>query len=814
MICRGYKILGSGNSGPHWPEIIGDSMTDLAEDHPHKRGRFSKAQRLRRWGGLLRWSKRVALPQKLEIGLFALGLITLIATFAVLSIKSSPTGVASGTVGALLFADGVLGLGMGALVARRLVRLWVANKEGMAGSKLLSRMVGFFSFIAVIPAIIMIIFSYVYLQFGIESWFSEKVSTTLDSSLEVAEAYIKEHRRVIEADIRAMANDLNRQAIFVQQETRLLQILVEDQTAKRALSEAIVFDEEGALLARATLKLGLAPVGVPDIVMARAQQGELVIVSSTDDDRVRAIIKLEDFFDAYLYVSRFVDARVLGHLDAVEGAIAEYDSLAKQRGDLQVQFSFFYFVAALLILLFAVWVGMSFATRMVAPISRLVEASDRVGQGDLRARVPSQTSSDEIGILSRAFNRMTRQLQNQQQALIDANEQVDERRRFSEAVLSGVSAGVIGLDLDFRVTLPNPTACEFFGVGPAEIEHKDIRKLIPELEPLLAGLQHNPEQSSLQAQIGVVRSGAARTLLVRISAETSDRQVTGYVVTFDDITDQLSDQRTAAWADVARRIAHEIKNPLTPIQLSAERLQRKYQDEISSDPAVFRQCTETIIRQVGDLRRMVDEFSSFARMPEPLFRIEDIADISRQALFMQQVGCPNISFDFESPVKAPLLVCDGRLIAQALTNLIKNAVESVNARQAGDDANGRGISDDGEAGNIKVSVLASEENLEIVVDDDGAGLPAGLAQQLTEPYVTTRVKGTGLGLAIVRKIMEDHGGSLVLENRDEGGARAVLSFVHRELLKRTVTAAEGDVISSGGGGASDEASNNLLKQQG
>ncbi|MCH8862880.1 MAG: PAS domain-containing sensor histidine kinase [Proteobacteria bacterium] len=759
----------------------------------------------------MRWSRRVGLARKLEIGLFGLALISLVATFAALSIKSSPMGVTSGTVGALLVADGVLGLAMGALVARRLVKLWVARKEGLAGSKLLGKMVGFFSFIAVVPTIIMVIFSAVYLQFGIESWFSDKVRTTLDSSLEVAEAYIKEHRRVIEADIRAMANDLNRQAIFVQQDTRLLQILVEDQTAKRALSEAIVFDGRGTLMARATLNLALAPIGVPDMVMARAQQGKLVIISSTDDDRVRAIVKLEEFFDAYLYVSRFVDARVLGHLDAVEGAIAEYQDMAAQRGDLQVQFGFFYFVAALLLLMFAVWMGLSFATRMVAPISRLVEASERVGQGDLSARVPSQTSSDEIGILSRAFNRMTRQLQNQQEALIETNNQLDERRRFSEAVLSGVSAGVIGLDLNFRVTLPNPTACEFLEGDLAAVVGKDIRKLIPEFAPFLAGLQQDLEPSSLQAQIDVMRSGAERTLLVRLSTETSEQRVTGYVVTFDDITDQLVDQRTAAWADVARRIAHEIKNPLTPIQLAAERLQRKYGDEIASDPRVFQQCTETIIRQVGDLRRMVDEFSSFARMPAPLFRIEDISDVARQALFMQQVGSPAIKFDFEAPSQAPLLVCDGRLIAQALTNLIKNAVESISARQSGEAPEGSAseIQSD-EAGYIKISVLPSVETLEITVEDNGAGLPAGLSQRLTEPYVTTRAKGTGLGLAIVRKIMEDHGGSLVLENRGEGGVRAMLSFNHKELLKRTVEAVDGDGDAPGAAG---EVTNKLEKQQ-
>lgn len=734
-----------------------------------RNGRKSPARRGLRLK-LLRWSRRYNIAGKAEVAVAVAAIISGIATYAALSQRAGPVDIATGTVRVLLLLNVILLLTMAALIARRVTRLWMARRKGIAGSRLHGRIVGFFSLIAVGPPILMAIFSALFLDLGLQAWFSEKVRNTINESQAVAEAYVQEHRRVIAADIRAMANDLNRQALTVEQNHNLLQLLVEDQVAKRALSEAIVFDSDGNLLAHASMNLELAPDRIPLLVMERLQEGELVIISETDDDRVRALVRLDGFFDAFLYVSRFVDATVLSHVESARAAVQEYESLEGERSDLQTRFNLIFLVVALLVLMAAVWIGLWFATQLVGPISRLVEASEKVAAGDMDARVPESRSTDEIGTLSRAFNRMMRQLRSQQKALVSANHELDERRRFTEAVLSGVSAGVISMGMDGVIRFPNTSASEILGRKAKDLEGLHINEVLPGSGDLLAQLQTDAA-GSIQRQISLEIDGSVRTLLLRISAECQEGAAAGYVATFDDITEQLADQRTAAWADVARRIAHEIKNPLTPIQLSAERLKRKYGKEIASDPAVFEKCTDTIIRQVGDLRHMVDEFSSFARMPVPVFRAEDMMDIVRQTVFLQEVAHSTIEYTVLAPADTLPVHCDGRLISQALTNLLKNAAESIQAARSG---NGR---DRNFEGQIAVEVrLTDAGNLRILVRDNGRGFPKQLMERLTEPYVTTRTKGTGLGLAIVRKIMEDHRGTLSLRNRQNGGAEARLDF--------------------------------------
>jgi len=696
-----------------------------------------------------------------------LAIISGVATYAALSRKSAPFEIGTDNLRFLMLFNVVVMLGLAGLIARRLARLWAARRQGLAGSRLHSRIVGFFSLIAVGPPILMAISSAVFFEFGLQSWFSDKVQSSLNNSLQVAEAYINEHRRVIQADILAMAGDIDRQAPIVEANPRLLQLLVDDQAARRALSEAIVFDGSGVILAQTSLSLSLSPDRMPQNVLQRVQEGELVVISETDDDRVRAVIRLDAFFDAYLYVSRAVDVQVLAHVSATRASIADYQSIEGERSMMQLRFNMIYLIVALLILMAAVWIGLWFANHLVQPIGALVNAADKVADGDLDARVPAMSTVDEIGTLSRAFNRMTSQLAHQQRDLIAANAKMDERRRFTEAVLFGVSAGVVGLDKNGVITLPNRSASQLLGRSHDELEGKAFVDVLPEIKSLLDELMVHG-QEMVQGQVNMVRDGAVYTLLARITAEDRSEDESGYVVTFDDITEQLAHQRTAAWADVARRIAHEIKNPLTPIQLSAERLLRKYGKEIQTDPEVFKQCTDTIIRQVGDLKRMVDEFSSFARMPKPVFREEDITDLTRQALFLQEVSRPNIQFELHAPAGSARVMCDGRLIAQALTNLIKNASESISAMEtSGDDAQGK----------IDVYITPTEGHLEVSVVDNGVGFPEELASNIMEPYVTTREKGTGLGLAIVRKIMEDHGGTLQMENRrNQSGARAILQF--------------------------------------
>ena len=535
----------------------------------------------------------------------------------------------------------------------------------------------------------------------------------------------------------------------------------------------MVLDSDGRVRARSRLSLSLGIDVVSRNAIEQARLGDIVILSKEQDDRVRALVKLDRFVDAYLLVGRFVEAEVIAHIERTAQAVAQYKSLEKRRKSTQITFVMIFVVVALLLLLAAVWLGLTLATQLVTPISKLISATERVREGDLSTRVDAETSADEIGTLSRAFNRMTSQLEGQRDGLVAANRQLDERRRFTETVLTGVSAGVIGLDGEGRINLPNRSASELLATDLGEVVGDPLDDVVPEMADLLSAVRVRPERLQ-QAEIKLTRERGDRTLLVRVAAERLAGVITGFVVTFDDITELLSAQRKAAWADIARRIAHEIKNPLTPIQLSAERLKRRYLKEIKSDPQVFSTCTDTIVRQVEDIGRMVDEFSAFARMPQPDLKPENISEICRQTAFFERNRNPGIEFAVELPGADVRLRCDSRQIGQALSNLLKNATESISARAQPD--NGEPLP----PGLIRLvlgeEMMDGEDVIRVAVEDNGRGLPAEHRDRLAEPYVTTRDKGTGLGLAIVRKIMEDHSGDLVLEDRNSGGARISLVF--------------------------------------
>ena len=495
------------------------------------------------------------------------------------------------------------------------------------------------------------------------------------------------------------------------------------------------------------------------------------------------MIKLNRYVDAYLLVGRFVEASVLEHINATEQAVAQYKRLEKKRGGIQITFVLVFVVVALLLLLAAVWIGLNLATRLARPISNLILAADKVRKGDMSVRVDASQAADEIGTLSRAFNRMTSQLENQQKGLLEANRQLDERRRFTETVLSGVSAGVIGLDGNGRIHLPNRSASDLLSTNLEERSAVYLGEVVPEMAELLAAVMTRPDRDH-PSEIKVVRHGRSRTLMVNMAAEKIGEAVIGYVVTFDDVTDLLSAQRTAAWADVARRIAHEIKNPLTPIQLSAERLKRRYLKQIESDPETFAACTDTIVRQVADIGRMVDEFSSFARMPQPTLKRENLSEICRQAVFLERNRHPEIHFSQDVAPENLFLNCDNRQVSRVLTNLLKNAAESVLGRKGSNLPQGE----------ISLT-LTNRTNAEgprvtVVIEDNGIGLPEDHRDRLTEPYVTTRTKGTGLGLAIVKKIMEDHGGDLILDDREGGGARISVVFRLSEQLDSSAEPSE------------------------
>jgi two-component system nitrogen regulation sensor histidine kinase NtrY len=653
----------------------------------------------------------------------------------------------------LIVVDLSLVLALAGLIAWRLTRLWTERKSGAAGSKLHLRLVAMFSAIAVMPAILVAIFAAVSLNLGIEAWFSERVQTALANSVSVADAYVEEHKQVIRGDILAMAVDLNRAGPLVQADQKRIVEILETEAKLRALPAVYVVDSTGMTLASAKMRSmpDRGPVTPEQIEQAKA--GQVVVLADSNEKAVSALVKLDAFVDAYLLVTRAVDPQVLAHQRGTHDAVSEYQRLNQNRSEIQLTFAALYVVVAMLILLAAVWLGLWAASRIVTPIGRLAGAAERVSEGDLRVRVAVDRSDDEISSLSETFNRMTSQLEAQRKELVDANFQLDARRRFTEAMLAGVSAGVVGLDGDGRITLINRMASRLLNAVPEDVEGRHYSECIPELAGLIRRAMSEPTARAA-GQLDVRRDGALRHLNVQVSSEAGDK-THGFVVTFDDITDLVSAQRTAAWADVARRIAHEIKNPLTPIQLSAERLKRKYAGEVSSDPDVFTQCTDTIIRQVGDIGRMVDEFSSFARMPAPVIRNEEAQELVRHAVFLQRVAQPQIAFEVTAPVEPIIFDCDGRLVSQALINVLKNAAEAIAARI---------VSGDSTPGRIAIQLSVRGGRVIISVRDNGVGLPAENRHRLTEPYVTTRAKGTGLGLAIVRKILEDHGGELLLED--------------------------------------------------
>ena len=712
------------------------------------------------------WAGRIGLWHKLAIGLAVAALGSGLATY--MAATGSPLFVTRpGAVPTLLNLDLVLLLALGALIASRLLQVWAERRRGLAGSRLQIRLVILFGLIAVIPTIIVAIFSYLFFTYGVESWFSERVRTAIANSLAVAEAYLHEHQQAIRADALAMANDLNRDAAELELDPNRLEQVVSAQAALRGLTEAMIFDRAGHILARSSLSFTLGFQPVPDGAMRVADEGEVAIMTSDSDDRVRALVRLDQFGPVYLYVGRYVEPKVLNYMEETQRAVTQYQRTESQRSGFQVTFALIFLMVAMLFLVVVVAIGINFATQLAVPISRLATAAERVRAGDLAARVAEGERDDELASLSRAFNRMTNQIESQQRELREANRQLDERRRFTETVLTGVSAGVIGLDRTGRVHLPNRSASALLGVDLEQSIGQDLAEVAPEMAGLLDEAERRPDRLA-QSQVQLARGNSTRTLLVRIAAEQTERDISGFVVTFDDITELLSAQRKAAWADIARRIAHEIKNPLTPIQLAAERLRRRYLKEIRQDRETFTACTDTIIRHVGDIGRMIDEFSAFARMPAPHRRPENLVDIVHRAIFLQLTAHREIAFETNFPDRPVMLNCDARLIGQALLNIVKNATEAIEARLA-EDKNGG-------PGRIGVTVSETSRQTSIVVDDNGIGLPSHGRERLTEPYVTTRAKGTGLGLAIVKKIVEDQGGELMLEDAEGGGARVSLVF--------------------------------------
>jgi len=688
--------------------------------------------------------------------LVALAMLSAVTTFLVLA-GLTPVVPTHNVVVTLLLVNAATGLLLLGVIGREVWQILQARRTGRAGARLHVRIVGLFSVIAAVPAILVAIVASITLDRGLDSLFASRMREAIENSVIVAQAYLQEHAQTVRSDIMLIGIELSRNKDFFAKSANDLQQYLTFQASVRGLAAVIEFDSSLTVLARADVPVSQVFALPPKEALSSVKESEPQIVLLPDANYVAAVIKLRNYDDTYLYIARLLDPRVLPQLRATEQSVSEYAALSARRIGIQVAFALMYTVIALIVLLSAVWIGLDFANRLVAPIRRLIGAANAITTGNLFVRVPVRQSEGDLAHLGETFNRMTQELRSQRDDIMRAHDQIDTRRRFTEAVLAGASAGVIGVDAQGRVSILNRSAQKLIDRGEADALGKTVHEILPELDEFMRQAQSGSSSRPIHGQITIHRGGQERILSLRVTSEQTSDPEHGYVVTLDDITELVSAQRTSAWADVARRIAHEIKNPLTPIQLSAERLRRKYGRVIADDREVFEQCTQTIVRQVDDIKRMVDEFSRFARTPKPEFAVDDVADAVRQVVFLMRVGHNDIDFEFELAEDPMSARFDRRLISQALTNLVKNASEAISAVPA--DELGRG----------RIVVAASRKGRDIFIDiiDNGLGLPKENRNRLLEPYVTTREKGTGLGLAIVGRILEEHGGGIELRDASE-----------------------------------------------
>jgi two-component system, NtrC family, nitrogen regulation sensor histidine kinase NtrY len=733
------------------------------------------------WEKFVRLRRQKRVQNASTLLLVLLGPVLAVATFMLLGPFNQAGN--SPALRLVLLADLIYVLLIAALVLWRVSRIVADRRSQSAGSRLHLRLSGVFAIVALIPTIIVAIFAVLTVNFGLEGWFSERVRGVVGTSLSAAEAYEAEHRGDLIADAEELAANLNlaKQSTFFLRDDQLRPLLTQGQAEiQRGLREAFLVNGAGEIETRGE-KSYLFDFEAPSVEdLARAKAGETVIIQDWANNEFRALVHLDAYADRYLYVSRDVDGSILSLLDETKETVRLYHQLESERGRLLFEFGLLYLGFAVILILAAVWLGLWFAERLSRPVGRLAGAAQRVGGGDLDVQVPEEDGDDEIAMLGRLFNQMTRQLKGQREALVDSNRATERRRRLFDSVLSNVTAGVMGLDAEGRVDFMNRASERLLDVQ-GDMQDRALSETVPEFAGLLDRLREGGG-AAVQEELRLTRKGRMESLLVRMSVRRNDAgRLEGYVVAFDDVTALVSAQRMAAWGDVARRIAHEIKNPLTPIQLSAERIKRKFRGQVD-EPEDLDQYTDVIVRQTNDLRRIVDEFSKFARMPEPDRRETDLTALLRASIMLQENGQPGVRFMRSLPASEVLLEIDGTMIGQALTNLMKNAGEAIETLQE------KGAPD-GFQPEIRVDFMASEDQVTIHIADNGIGLPPDRAR-LFEPYVTTREKGTGLGLPIVKKIIEEHGGTLTLldapifEGNTHAGAMAEI-ILPRSQRKQT-----------------------------
>ncbi len=717
---------------------------------------------------------RISKPKILRLGL-TIVILSIFFGIASFSIRLGITSLDSnGTIANILLGiNGVLVLAMGVLIAWHIYVLRQARLSGQAGARLHVRLVTLFSLMALLPTITVAVFASVTLKRGMDTYFSQGTRQIVENALIVAEAYVQEHGQIMGADVTAMAGDLDRAYKALTEKRFKFSQVFRQQAVLRGLPASFIVSKDKKVIASVLASSDTKYIQPSDQDFENARNGKLVVIPPRDTNLVRALVQLKKYDGAFLYAYRFIDPKIIQHLKNARAGEVKYDNLEAQRNSQIYLFALMYTGLALIFLLSSFWFGLWVADRLVAPIGRLISASLDVARGDLDVVVPVHKSEGDLAAFSQSFNQMTTQLRSQRMDLVDANKKLEERRRFTEAVLSDVSAGVLSVDTNGIISLANESAETMVGSKSVSLVGQPINKVLPEFSDVIKTALSNKLGQSEQ-QLNLVRANVEHNLLIKVSTEKRRRKARGYVITFDDITELVSAQRTSAWADIARRIAHEIKNPLTPIQLSAERLRRKYRNEIKTDPEVFEKCTETIIRQVGDIGSMVDEFSSFARMPSAVLKPVDFGKTIQDAVFLQKVGHKDVEINLTLPKSPVIAMIDRRLMTQALTNLVKNALESIDSRrQKSNEEDYHGV--------IDVQLKSSSRFIRLKVIDNGIGLPQEKRSRLFEPYMTTREKGTGLGLAIVKKIVEEHSGTIHLgdapdKDKEEKGAMVTIEL--------------------------------------
>ena len=666
----------------------------------------------------------------------------------------------SGQLATLIAVDVLAVIIVGAFVIRQILRLWVERRQKLAGYQLHWRLALLFGGVAALPAVITTAFALFVVDYSLRGWFADRISTAVTGSVQVADAYFEEHASSIRSDVLTIANDVNREAFKFRDEPALLNQYLTNQAALRNLSEVIILDGTGQVAAKSRFAFAVTFTNFGEDWLEQARQGEVVILRGDETNKLRAVVKLNSFVDAYLFVGRFIDRSVLDAVDGTRLAAADYQQLGIRQLDLQVSFAFVFGLILVLLLITALWIGLNLATAIVEPLGSVISVAEQVRGGNLSERVPAGLELDEVARLGLSFNKMLDELVRSREQLVHANMQIDRRREFTEAVLGGVSSGVIGLDSDQRVTLPNNSACQLLSLSDSDMIGRKLADVVPEFAGLIA-TGTSRRRRFAEEQIILERDGAILTLRARIATERVDGRVIGYVVTFDDVTDLLTAQRKAAWSDVARRIAHEIKNPLTPIQLAADRLRRKYRPEDEAAGAQFSEYLSIIGRQVDDIGRMVDEFSDFARMPQPAMEELSLAELAHGQVALFEAQKVEFSTDLDTDPDGGMVMGDAGLLRQALTNIIQNAIDSLSGARVAEPQ-------------IRLALSVNDGQVCLEVSDNGPGFPKKGRSSLLEPYVTGRDKGTGLGLAIVGKIIQDHSGELELADADDGGAKVVI----------------------------------------